>query len=117
MKKAEAQIEDAVQHGAEIVLGAEKPSFSKGYFLQPTILSGMASDMLMAKEETFAPVCGIFKFHTEDEVVRLANNTSMGLASYAFSKSVDRIWRMLENLEAGMVGLVSKNPFFANIFC
>ena len=117
VKKAEAQIEDAVQHGAAIVLGTEKPSFLKGYFLQPTILSGMASDMLMAKEETFAPVCGIFKFHTEDEVVRLANNTSMGLASYAFSKSVDRIWRMLENLEAGMVGLVSKSPFFANSFC
>ncbi|OQV09847.1 hypothetical protein CLAIMM_13927 [Cladophialophora immunda] len=65
--------------------------------------------MLLAKEETFAPVTGIFKFEKEEEAVRWANDTSMGLASYAFTKNVDRLWRMLENLEAGMIGLNTGN--------
>ena len=75
--------------------------------MEPTILTGMKSDMLMSAEETFAPVAGLYKFETEEEAVRWANDTSMGLASYAFTKNVDRMWRMLENLEAGMVGMVS----------
>jgi acyl-CoA reductase-like NAD-dependent aldehyde dehydrogenase len=75
--------------------------------MEPTILTGMKSDMLMSSEETFAPVAGLYKFETEEEAVRWANDTSMGLASYAFTKNVDRMWRMLENLEAGMVGMVS----------
>ncbi len=105
--KAQAQVDDAVAQGGQVILGAAKNDISSGYFMKPTIITGLTSDTLLAKEETFAPICGIFKFETEDEVVRLANNTSMGLASYAFSKNVDRIWRMLENLEAGMIGLVS----------
>ena len=107
VQKAQAQIDDAVAQGAQVVLGAEKNSLSNGYFMNPTVITGMTSDTLLAKEETFAPVCGVFKFETENEAVSLANNTSMGLASYAFSKNVDRLWRMLENLEAGMIGLVS----------
>jgi succinate-semialdehyde dehydrogenase/glutarate-semialdehyde dehydrogenase len=78
-----------------------------GYFMEPTILTGMTSDMLMSREETFAPVAGLYKFDTEEEAVSWANDTSMGLASYAFTKNVDRMWRMLENLEAGMIGMVS----------
>lgn len=120
--KAEEQAEDAVKHGAKMVLGtgkAEKGAKEAdgsgkgqgvgGYFMSPTILTNMSSDMLMAREETFAPVCGLFKFETEQEVVKWANDTSMGLASYAFTKNVDRMWRMLENLEAGMIGLNTGN--------
>ena len=96
-----------------------------GYFIVPTILTGMTGDMLMSSEETFAPVAGLYKFDTEDEAVRWANGTSMGLASYAFTKNVDRMWRMLENLEAGMIGMVSvlafrpslpPPPFFCSSF-
>ena len=77
--------------------------------MDPTIMTGMTADMLMSNEETFAPVCGLYKFEKEEEVVKRANDTSMGLASYAFTKNVDRLWRMLENLEAGMIGLVSSS--------
>jgi len=69
----------------------------------------MTSDMMLAKEETFAPVTGLFKFDTEDQAVKWANETSMGLASYAFTKNVDRLWRLFENLEAGMIGLNTGN--------
>ena len=120
LSKAEAQAEDAVKLGAKMVLGngkAEKNSKEDegagvgkgvgGYFMKPTILTGMTNEMLISREETFAPVCGLYKFETEDQAVKWANDTSMGLASYAFTKNVDRVWRLLENLEAGMIGLVS----------
>jgi succinate-semialdehyde dehydrogenase / glutarate-semialdehyde dehydrogenase len=119
LAKAEEQAADAVKHGAKLVLGTGKAHKGAkeedgsgegkgvgGYFMDPTILTGMTPDMLMSREETFAPVCGIYKFDKEEEAVKWANDTSMGLASYAFTKNVDRMWRMLENLEAGMIGLV-----------
>jgi succinate-semialdehyde dehydrogenase/glutarate-semialdehyde dehydrogenase len=118
--KAEEQAADAVKHGARLVLGTGKAHKNAtadegsglgkgvgGYFMDPTILADMTPEMLLSKEETFAPVAGIFKFEKEEEAVKWANDTSMGLASYAFTKNVDRLWRMLENLEAGMIGLVS----------
>jgi succinate-semialdehyde dehydrogenase / glutarate-semialdehyde dehydrogenase len=109
LDKAEAQAEDAVKKGAKMILGSGKRGGGKkgGYFMEPTILTGMKNDMLMSSEETFAPVAGLYKFETEEEAVRWANDTSLGLASYAFTKNVDRMWRMLENLEAGMIGMVS----------
>jgi succinate-semialdehyde dehydrogenase/glutarate-semialdehyde dehydrogenase len=114
LDKAEAQAEDAVKKGAKMILGSGKRGGGKkgGYFMEPTILTGMKSDMLMSSEETFAPVAGLYKFDTEEEAVRWANDTSMGLASYAFTKNVDRMWRMLENLEAGMIGMVSLTVLF-----
>ena len=66
---------------------------------------GMTSEMLSTREEIFGPLLGLYKFQTEEEAVRMANDTSMGLASYFFTKSVDRTWRLLENLEAGMIGM------------
>lgn len=111
LDKVEAQAADAVKLGAKMILGSGKRQTSSGnktgYFMEPTILSGMTPDMLMSREETFGPLAGLYKFDTEEQVVKWANNTSMGLASYAFTKNVDRMWRMLENLEAGMVGMVS----------
>lgn len=126
LEKAEAQVVDALEHGAHIVLGSGKPFQNAikpdnecgmgkgGYFMAPTILADMNVDMLMAREETFAPVCGVFKFNTEEEVVALANMTSMGLASYAFTTDVNRTWRMLEKLEAGVIGLVSTSSLSSN---
>jgi len=122
--KAEEQAADAVKHGARLVLGTGKAykgakadegsGLGKGvggYFMDPTILADMTPEMLLSREETFAPVAGLFKFEKEEEAVRWANDTSMGLASYAFTKNADRLWRMLENLEAGMIGLVSLSFF------
>jgi acyl-CoA reductase-like NAD-dependent aldehyde dehydrogenase len=61
--------------------------------------------MLTTQEEIFGPILGLYKFDTEDEVVKKANDTSMGLASYFFTKDVSRTWRLLESLEAGMIGM------------
>jgi succinate-semialdehyde dehydrogenase len=69
----------------------------------------MREEMLVSREETFAPIAALYRFETEEEAVRMANNTSMGLASYAFTKNIDRMWRMLENLEAGMIGMNTGN--------
>ncbi|KAF1986728.1 aldehyde dehydrogenase [Aulographum hederae CBS 113979] len=115
LEKAQQHVDDAVAHGGRIVMGGSKAEIDSGdgskdgYFFQPTIVVDANSKMLLAGEETFGPVLAFFKFETEDEAVQLANDTSMGLASYFFTKSVDRTWRLLENLEAGMVGMNTGN--------
>ena len=101
LAKAKEQADDAVKHGAKLVLGTGQPEKGSteeegagagngvgGYFMAPTILTGMNQDMLMAKDETFGPVCGLFKFDSEEEVVKLANETSMGLGKFLFSTSI-----------------------------
>jgi succinate-semialdehyde dehydrogenase / glutarate-semialdehyde dehydrogenase len=100
--KAENQVRDAVGLGAKIVLGSGKAMGSggdgggkKGYFLEPTILTGMKPEMLISREETFAPVAALYRFETEEEVIKMANDTSMGLASYAFTKNIDRMWYVI----------------------
>ena len=105
--KALRQIDDARTLGGQIILGGNKHTKGehKGYFFEPTIITGMTQDMLISHEESFAPIAALYPFKTEEQVVDLANKTSMGLVSYAFTKNVDRMWRMLENLEAGMVGM------------
>lgn len=109
LDKATSQVEDARRLGADVILGGNKITGKKGYFFEPTILTNMTEEMLVSREETFAPIAALYKFETEDEAVKLANDTSMGLASYAFTKNVDRMWRMLENLEAGMIGMNTGN--------
>jgi acyl-CoA reductase-like NAD-dependent aldehyde dehydrogenase len=103
--KALSLVEDAKAKGANILMGGNKVSNSNGYFFEPTVITGITPEMQIAKEEIFAPICTFIKFETEDEAVKAANDTSMGLASYCFTKNVDRTWRLFENLEAGMVGL------------
>ncbi|KIW23936.1 uncharacterized protein PV07_09683 [Cladophialophora immunda] len=89
------------------VAGLSEPT--SGYFFDPTVLINAKQGSLISQEETFGPVLGLFKFETEQQVAEWANSTSMGLASYAFTKNVDRLFRMLENLEAGMIGLNTDN--------
>jgi succinate-semialdehyde dehydrogenase/glutarate-semialdehyde dehydrogenase len=106
LEKAESQVSDALSHGGKLLLGSGKrKKDSEGYFFEPAIIGDANGEMLIAREETFAPVLALFAFETEEEVVRLANDTSMGLASYFFTKNVDRTWRLFENLEAGMIGI------------
>lgn len=109
--KAVRHVEDASTKGARVILGGKQfqSSSGKGYFFEPTIIADITPDMLLYQEESFAPIASLCKFETEEEAVRLANDTSMGLASYAFTQDVDRLWRMYENLEAGMVGLNTGN--------
>ena len=65
------------------------------YFFEPTILSGMTKQMQISQEESFAPIAALYRFETEEEAVKAANDTSMGLASYAFTKNVDRVWCLI----------------------
>lgn len=103
--KAIAQVQDARQRGADVILGGNPLTSQPGYFFEPTILSGMTDEMQISHEESFAPIAALYRFDTEDQAVQWANATSMGLASYAFTKNIDRMWRLLENLEAGMIGM------------
>ncbi|CAL5866030.1 uncharacterized protein PFLUO_LOCUS237 [Penicillium psychrofluorescens] len=109
IEKANAHVEDARRRGADVLLGGKPLTSSSGYFFEPTILSGMTDDMLISQEESFAPIAALYRFETEEQAVKLANDTSMGLASYAFTKNIDRMWRLLENLEAGMIGMNTGN--------
>ena len=105
--KAESHVRDAVVKGARVLTGGER-SILKGKtasFFPPTVLTEVTSDMKIASEETFGPVAGLFRFTTEDDVLRLANGTEFGLAAYLFSRDVHRAWRVARALDVGMVGL------------
>ncbi|KAJ4315186.1 hypothetical protein N0V94_006065 [Neodidymelliopsis sp. IMI 364377] len=108
-QKALELVEDAKKKGAKIHKGGNKIEKNGGYFFEPTVITGVTPDMDIAQEEVFSPICTFIKFDTEEEVVQKANDTSMGLASYLFTKNVDRMWRLFESLEAGMIGLNTGN--------
>ncbi|KAI1851202.1 hypothetical protein JX266_003277 [Neoarthrinium moseri] len=113
LDNAEELVKDAVSAGAKLALGQGQKhkvdGYPDGYYMSPTILTNMADDMFMSCEENFAPILGIYVFENEREVVQRANDTSMGLSSYVFTKDVDRLWRLFEKLEAGMIGLNTGN--------
>ena len=102
--KIEEHISDAVTHGAKILIGGKKHALG-GTFFQPTILTGVTSAMLMAREETFGPVAPLFKFDTEAEAIAMANDTEFGLAAYLYTRDLARSWRVSEAVEYGIVGL------------
>ncbi|QQS55675.1 MAG: NADP-dependent succinate-semialdehyde dehydrogenase [Candidatus Competibacteraceae bacterium] len=102
--KVEEHIADAVSKGARIVLGGQRHELG-GTFFQPTILTQVTPEMAVAREETFGPVAPLFRFSTEQEAIRMANDTEFGLASYFYSRDIGRIWRVGEALEYGMVGI------------
>ncbi len=101
--KVKAHVADAVEKGAAIALGGKMHALG-GTFYEPTVLTGVTSDMRVAREETFGPVAPLFRFETEEEAIFLANNTEFGLAAYFFTENARRAWRVAEGLEYGMVG-------------
>jgi succinate-semialdehyde dehydrogenase/glutarate-semialdehyde dehydrogenase len=104
VEKVEAHIADAVGKGARIVAGGKRHELG-GTFFQPTILADVTPEMAVAREETFGPVAPIFRFQSDDEAIRMANNTEFGLAAYFYSRDLARVWRVAEALEYGMVGI------------
>lgn len=102
--KVENQINDAIQKGGEVLLGGSRHELGLNFF-SPTILTGANHSMLLANEETFGPLSPIFKFETEKEVIKLANDTNFGLAAYFYARDVGLIWRVSEALEYGMIGV------------
>jgi succinate-semialdehyde dehydrogenase/glutarate-semialdehyde dehydrogenase len=105
VERASRFAEDARRRGARVVRGAQKPDGLEGYFFDPTVIVDATLDMDIWKQEVFCPILGLYKFRTEKEAVDMANQSSMGLASYVFTRDVHRVWRMMENLEAGMIGV------------
>ena len=100
--KVEEHIADAVSKGARVVAGGKRHERG-GNFFQPTILADVPEGALIFTEETFGPVAPLFRFKTEEEAIRLANDTEFGLAAYFYARDVGRIFRVAEALESGIV--------------
>ncbi|HEX7374402.1 MAG TPA: NADP-dependent succinate-semialdehyde dehydrogenase [Steroidobacteraceae bacterium] len=102
--KVEEHIADAVKKGARIALGGKRHALG-GTFFEPTIITQVTSEMLVAREETFGPVAPVFAFKDEKQAIRMANDTEFGLASYFYTRDLARAFRVAESLEYGIVGL------------
>lgn len=104
LAKVQTHIADALSKGAKLVTGG-KSSERGGTFFEPTILANASNSMLVACEETFGPVAPVIPFESDEEVVKLANHSQFGLASYFYSRDIGRIWKVAEALEFGIVGV------------
>lgn len=105
ISKVQAHVDDALSKGAKVMIGGQKMPDLGSNFFQPTVLRDMTVDMAIATEETFGPLAGLFPFKTEADVVAMANKTEVGLAGYFYSKDIQRVYRVAEALETGMVGV------------
>ncbi|KAI9899204.1 hypothetical protein N3K66_005665 [Trichothecium roseum] len=105
VSKVDAHVRDAEKKGGKIMVGGQKMPDLGDNFFQPTVIRDMTGDMALASEETFGPVAGLFPFKTEKDVVELANKAEVGLAGYFFSQNIERIHRVAEELDVGMVGV------------
>jgi succinate-semialdehyde dehydrogenase/glutarate-semialdehyde dehydrogenase len=104
VEKVEEHVSDALSRGAHIVTGGQRSPLGGNFYL-PTVLADVPHDAIIFREETFGPVAPLFRFKTEEEAIRLANDTEFGLASYFYARDVGRIFRVAEALEYGIVGI------------
>ena len=104
VEKIEDHIQDAVAKGGRVLFGGKRHALGRTFF-EPTVLSGVTSQMKVAREETFGPLAPLFRFGSDEEGIQMANDTEFGLASYFFSRDIGRAWRAAEALECGMVGI------------
>jgi succinate-semialdehyde dehydrogenase/glutarate-semialdehyde dehydrogenase len=102
--KVEEHVADALAKGAKVAAGGKRHALG-GTFYEPTILTGVTPQMLVAREETFGPVAPLFKFESEAEAIKMANDTEFGLAAYLYTRDLARSWRVSEAIEYGIVGL------------
>ncbi len=105
--KADQHVQDAIRRGARVVTGGERLTegeYGRGSFYAPTVLEGVTQDMLICSEETFGPVAGISRFETEEEAIRLANDSVYGLCAYFHTRDYARLLRVAEKLDYGIVG-------------
>ncbi len=100
----EQHVADALSKGARALTGGKRGD-GPGTFYVPTVLTNVTEDMLPMREETFGPVAPLMKFDTDADAIRLANDSEFGLASYFYSRDVQRCWRIAEALESGIVGI------------
>jgi acyl-CoA reductase-like NAD-dependent aldehyde dehydrogenase len=118
LEKLELQAQDAVAKGAKVVVGGKRPAGLQGAYYEPTILTGITPDMLVWCRETFGPVLPVVSFKTEEEAIRLANDTEYGLSAYMSAKDKQQFERVARQLQAGMIAenqvgnlMAGTNPF------
>jgi len=104
MAKVEELLGDAVAKGATVLTGGKRHAMGELFF-EPTVVTGITPEMRVAREEIFGPVAPLFRFDTEEEAIRMANDTEYGLAAYFYSRDIGRVWRVAEGLEYGIVGI------------
>jgi succinate-semialdehyde dehydrogenase/glutarate-semialdehyde dehydrogenase len=105
-EKVAGQVADALAKGARCIVGGKRVQQASDdvYFFEPTLLADMTTEMQIMTEETFGPIAPVQKFSNEEEVIYLANNSPYGLAAYVFTSNVNRGYRLIEQLEYGIVG-------------
>jgi succinate-semialdehyde dehydrogenase / glutarate-semialdehyde dehydrogenase len=104
LAKVEQHIADALSKGARVALGGRRHALG-GTFFEPTVVTEVTPAMRIAREETFGPIAPLFRFETEQDAIRMANDTEFGLAAYFYTRDLARSWRVAEALEYGMIGL------------
>lgn len=104
VQKVEEHIADALSKGARVVTGGKRHALGGSYF-EPTVLADVPREALIFSDETFGPVAPLFRFDTEEQAIAMANDTPFGLASYVFARDIGRIFRVVDGLEFGMVGV------------
>jgi succinate-semialdehyde dehydrogenase / glutarate-semialdehyde dehydrogenase len=102
--KVEQHIDDALARGAKVITGGKRHALG-GTFFEPTVLTDATTAMKLAEEETFGPLAPLFRFETDEQAIKLANDTPFGLAAYFYSRDLARVWRIAEALEVGIVGI------------
>ncbi len=118
MDKMQRQVADALAQGATVVTGGARLSgddFDSGQYFAPTVLSNVTADMMIYREETFGPIAPVIVFDDEDEVIAAANDTTYGLASYIYTRDLDRALRVAEALDFGIIGINDINPTSAAV--
>jgi succinate-semialdehyde dehydrogenase / glutarate-semialdehyde dehydrogenase len=113
MERMQRQVDDALAKGAKLVTGGQRltgDGLGSGWFYAPTVLSDVTEDMVIYREETFGPIAPVIVFDDEAEVIRMANDTHYGLASYVYTNDLSRAFRVAEALKFGMVGINDINP-------
>jgi succinate-semialdehyde dehydrogenase / glutarate-semialdehyde dehydrogenase len=104
IEKVEGLVNDAVRKGAKVLTGGKRHALGQTFF-EPTVLTDVTAQMPIAQEEIFGPVATLFRFSTEADAIRLANDTEYGLAAYFYARDLGRVWRVAEALEYGIVGI------------
>ncbi|KAK9266679.1 hypothetical protein L1049_005515 [Liquidambar formosana] len=104
VQKVESFVQDAISKGAKVLLGGKRHSLGMTFY-EPTVIGDVKNEMLISREEVFGPVAPLLRFKTEEEAIRIANDTNAGLAAYIFTTNVQRSWRVCEALEYGLVGV------------
>jgi succinate-semialdehyde dehydrogenase/glutarate-semialdehyde dehydrogenase len=104
LEKVESLVANACDNGAQVLTGGRRHELGRTFY-EVTVLTEVTSDMEIAHDEIFGPVAPLFRFSTEEEAIREANNTPYGLASYFFARDMGRVWRVSESLEYGLVGV------------